>query len=67
MPASTHYDSDFYHAHMAGSYASAKIVVPIVLGILQVHSVCDVGCGVGTWLRVFRKQGIEDMLGLDGD
>jgi 2-polyprenyl-3-methyl-5-hydroxy-6-metoxy-1,4-benzoquinol methylase len=27
----------------------------------------DLGCGVGTWLRVFQEHGIQDVLGIDGD
>jgi SAM-dependent methyltransferase len=34
---------------------------------MPVASVCDVGCGDGTWLRVFREQGVTDVLGIDGE
>ena len=39
----------------------------LVLRLLTVRSVVDVGCGDGSWLRVFSKCGIEDVLGLDGE
>jgi hypothetical protein len=29
--------------------------------------VLDVGCGIGTWLRVFEEHGVADYLGIDGD
>jgi hypothetical protein len=29
--------------------------------------VLDVGCAMGTWLRVWQCQGIEDYVGVDGD
>lgn len=61
------YDSNFYNSQIEGSYKSAQIIVPIVLGLLSVRSVCDVGCGVGTWLRAFMEAGVEDVLGLDGE
>jgi SAM-dependent methyltransferase len=35
--------------------------------MVRVKSVVDVGCGVGTWLAVFRELGVTDTAGLDGD
>jgi hypothetical protein len=51
----------------SGSYRSASIVVPLIRTLIPVKSVCDVGCGAGTWLRCWRENGIEDVLGIDGD
>jgi hypothetical protein len=56
--------TEAFYAHQSG--ASALEVVPLVLELLPVSSVVDVGCGVGTWLSVFRERGISDVLGLDG-
>lgn len=62
------YDRAFYQEQMAGSVRSAERLVPLVSGfITPLHSVCDVGCGAGTWLSVFMKHGASDVLGLDGD
>jgi hypothetical protein len=61
------YDSVFYDTQSSGSYRSAKIIVPLVRELLPVQSVCDVGCGVGTWLSVFRDCGIMRIQGIDGD
>jgi len=41
--------------------------VPIILDWVQPKRVVDVGCGDGTWLSVFREQGVIDVLGIDGD
>lgn len=41
--------------------------MPLVLQLLPVRSVVDIGCGVGSWLSVFRKLGIDDICGIDGD
>ena len=30
-------------------------------------SVVDLGCGIGTWLAVFRRHGVDDVLGVDGE
>jgi hypothetical protein len=61
------YNHAFYQEQMAGSVRSARAVVPLVLDLVPAHSVCDVGCGAGTWLSVFMNRGISDALGLDGD
>jgi trans-aconitate methyltransferase len=61
------YDANFYLTLQRGSYRSACEIVPLVRKMLPVTSVCDVGCGVGTWLRAFEESGVADILGLDGD
>ena len=60
------YDSRFYRWRDAGTRASAEAVVSIVTELVQPGSVVDVGCGVGTWLDVFRAAGVEDILGIEG-
>lgn len=60
------YDRAFYEMQMAGSARTAHVVIPILLESVHVSSVCDVGCGVGTWLNAFREFGISDLLGIDG-
>src|SRR4051812_4451429 len=60
------YDAGFY-TELAGEVReSAKVVVPIVVDRLAPHSVLDVGCGHGSWLRVFMDLGISDVVGVDG-
>ncbi len=63
----TQYNEAFYQYQMEGSLRSAEIVVPLVLDLLGAKSVVDVGCGAGTWLSIYRKNGIEDILGIDGE
>ena len=60
------YDSEFFEVHAQGSAASAAVVVPLVNEIVQPKSVLDVGCGVGTWLAEWARQGVTDLLGIDG-
>jgi SAM-dependent methyltransferase len=62
----TAYTADFYRTHRDGARRSAEAVVPIVVELVQPHSVIDVGCGLGAWLSVFRQHGIEDIWGVDG-
>jgi SAM-dependent methyltransferase len=61
------YSKSFYRAQRTGSMVSASNVVPFVIDLIRPRSVVDVGCGMGTWLIVFRSHGIEDILGVDGD
>lgn len=59
------YDKNFYANQKTGSLQSAKIVVPIIMNLIQPKNIIDIGCGVGTWLSVFKDLGC-DILGLDG-
>lgn len=45
---------------------SASLIVPTFIQTLQPKSVIDIGCGLGTWLKVFEQNGVEDYLGADG-
>lgn len=49
----------------AGSHRSAREVVPHILELLRPKSVVDVGCGLGSWLAVFREHGVHDFFGVD--
>jgi SAM-dependent methyltransferase len=65
--SSEYYTKDFYEEMRAGSTRSAEAILPLVLEVLPVRSVVDVGCGDANWLAVFRKLGVETILGVDGD
>jgi SAM-dependent methyltransferase len=67
METNTPYSRDFYLGQRGGSYTSAGVIVPIVKQIFAPRSVCDVGCGVGTWLRAWNDNGVTEIRGLDGD
>lgn len=60
------YDQAFFSGHLAGSESSARAILPIVLGVVPARSVVDVGCGIGTWLRVATELGVSDTQGVDG-
>jgi hypothetical protein len=61
------YSSAFFAEQRNGSLQSAKVVVPIVTQLVRPKAVVDVGCGCGTWLSVFRDEGANRILGIDGD
>ena len=72
MPSETvgdlrQYGADFFRNQRDGSLSSARVVAPIVLHLLDLRSVVDVGCGMGTWLHAFAECGLTDILGCDGN
>lgn len=60
------YDENFYRMQKDGSYRSASIILPILMRYIHPRNVIDVGCGVGTWLAVWKNFGV-DVHGVDGD
>jgi len=49
------------------SLRSARIIVPLVVDLIKPKSVIDVGCGTGEFLSVFKENGVEDILGIEGE
>jgi SAM-dependent methyltransferase len=62
-----YYTADYYRALQEGARRSAEVIVPLVLELVQPRSVIDVGCGVGTWLSVFKECDVADIWGVDGE
>lgn len=61
------YDSKFYVDQVDRSISSAQVIVPIIHEMLRPRSVLDIGCGVGSWLKVWLHTGVRDIQGIDGD
>jgi hypothetical protein len=59
------YDSTFMSL-AARAESSAQIIVDHLRGALRISSVADFGCALGTWLSVWRRVGVEDVIGVDG-
>lgn len=60
------YRGQFYEDIREGSRRSAREIVPLVVDLIGPQNVIDVGCGLGTWLSVFKECGIDDIWGVDG-
>lgn len=45
---------------------SPKEMVPEIVKLFNPKSVIDVGCGLGNFLYFFKKEGVNDILGVDG-
>lgn len=54
----------YFHSPEVHNTNSASRVVPLLLDIFDPYSVLDVGCGNGSWLKVFQEKGVE-ILGID--
>ena len=57
----------YRHAdEVAHSNQAARMIIPEILRVVgEVHSVVDVGGGVGGWLRVFQEHGVPEILLVD--
>ena len=61
------YDDEFYANRHAKTKYAAETILLKVLGLRpSIASAVDIGCGVGTWLSVLRKHGVEHVQGVDG-
>lgn len=56
----------YTHLTKEHSVAGARAALPIVLAHRTLHSLLDVGCGTGTWLKAAIECGITDVIGVDG-
>lgn len=65
--ASSVYTPAFFDSLTEGTRESARTVIPAVIELLRPGSVLDVGCGTGTWLSEWRRAGVTDVTGIDGD
>ncbi len=45
---------------------SPNNIVPVIIELIEPKSVIDIGCGLGTFLRVFKENGVQKVLGIDG-
>lgn len=61
------YNQEFFDEMDEPNLASARVVVPLVVGLVRPKSVVDIGCGRGLWLKAFLEQGVKDVAGYDGD
>jgi SAM-dependent methyltransferase len=61
------YTREWFAARESATERSAAAIVPFLFDLFHPRSVVDVGCGLGSWLIAFREQGVEEILGIDGD
>jgi SAM-dependent methyltransferase len=57
---------DYDHAMNGHTSQGALAALTALLGDCCPHSLLDVGCGTGTWLRAALDVGVADVVGMDG-
>lgn len=63
-------NTDIVYKHTAEAHhedQSPAEIVPILIEKFSPSSVIDIGCGVGNFLREFKKNGIASVCGIDGE
>ncbi|MCA9361428.1 methyltransferase domain-containing protein [Candidatus Kaiserbacteria bacterium] len=60
------YNKEFFDDLALGAETSAEVFVPIVYEKLKPKSVLDVGCGTGSWLKIWSKYDVS-IFGIDGN
>jgi hypothetical protein len=61
------YQDNFFEYHLQGAISSAENVIPVVKEYIDPASVIDIGCGIGAWLSVWKKSGVKEIMGVDGE
>lgn len=57
----------YIHSEAVHNFSAAHEVLPLLFEIYPCKSILDVGCGIGTWVKVAKDLGINDAVGIDGD
>ena len=57
----------YIHDTQTHNLEAPSIIVPYLIELINPKSVIDVGCGLGSWLYVFKEYGINNILGIEGE
>jgi SAM-dependent methyltransferase len=58
--------NSFNHIPTLYNEKSAEEILPFIINKFNPKSIVDVGCGLGSWLSVAQKLGVNDIAGIDG-
>jgi SAM-dependent methyltransferase len=56
----------YIHDEIIHNSGAAEQVLPVLFSIFKPKSILDVGCGLGNWIEVAKKLGVEEVVGVDG-
>lgn len=59
-------ETKYIHETNVHNTQAPSIIVPKLIDLFSPQSVVDFGCGIGTFLNIFIREGVTDVLGLDG-
>jgi hypothetical protein len=57
---------DYDHAQNVHTLEGPHVAFPEIFFGQMPHSLLDVGCGIGTWLKVALEFGVSEIMGVDG-
>ena len=57
----------YKHSAKLHNLESPRAVIPVITSLLKPKSIVDFGCGLGSWLRVFKDSGIDKILAYSKD
>jgi SAM-dependent methyltransferase len=57
----------YIHDELGHNLRAPSEIVPIIYNLVSPKSVIDLGCGLGTFIKVFKDQGVSNVLGIDGE
>ena len=60
-------DKVYIHTEDVHNFSAPAQVVPHIIDLINPRTVLDVGCGIGTWLKIFEQHHVSDLMGIDGD
>src|ERR1700728_706973 len=61
------YTRHFYRQTLGSGPEGPRALAALVLEMVPVTSAIDFGCGTGDWLAAFAANGVETIIGVDGD
>ncbi len=57
----------YIHDEIGHNLRAPNKIVPFVYNLIKPKSVIDIGCGLGTFIKVFKDIGVGTVLGIDGE
>lgn len=57
----------YIHTEDVHNFDAAQQVLPFIIDRFKPRSMLDVGCGIGTWLKVAKELGVKEITGVDGE
>jgi hypothetical protein len=58
--------AQYHHTEQIHNLSAPKEIVPVIMQLINPNSVIDIGCGLGTFLSVFKSAGVQEIMGIDG-
>lgn len=57
----------YIHDEITHNSSAAEQVLPVLFEVFKPSSILDVGCGLGNWIEVAKRLGVNEIKGVDGD